>query len=203
MNHKTIITIGREFGSGGRAIGQQVARTLGMAFYDRALIELAAARSGLSPDMVRQAEESATPSLLFKIAVQGYAARMIYTDNLQSAVQIAQSGIVGEIAERGPCVIVGRFTNYILRDRSDCLHVFVYSDLESRVRRAVREYGLANGSAQREVLRQDRARAEACRLFTGEPWGDRPGYHLFLDSGALGVSVCAKAIVQAAQGGSR
>lgn len=147
-----IITIGREYGSGGRSIGEQAAKMLGYGFYDKVLIDLAAKKSGFAIDYIRNTEEQVTPNYLFNLAANGYYANsMFINDGLPASdnLFILQSKIIRELAEKEPCVIVGRCADYILRDRTDCLNVFIHAPLADRVARAVGEYGLPAEGAEK------------------------------------------------------
>ena len=161
MSTSPIITISREFGSGGRRIGELVAERLGIPFYDRALVQMAAQDTGFSEEFVDQAERRITSSFLFNLAVTGfYAERTTGADAVapQDTVYFAQSKAIRELAGQGPCVIVGRCADYVLRENPHCLNVFVYADLDSKLRRAVGEYGVEEKKASRILADRDRSR---------------------------------------------
>lgn len=192
--YKQIITISRTFGSGGREIGKRVADDLGIAFYDRELIQMAAEKSGFSLSYVEEAEESKANSLLYNIAMTGIYARNAYATEYLSPmdqVYVLQSRIIREIAEKGPCVIVGRSADYILKDRRDCLHAFIHADTPQRLERIVKTYGIPEKEAEKELQKKDKGRANHYRHYTGRIWGMAQNYHIALDSGTLGLAACA------------
>ncbi len=193
---KNIITISREFGSGGRSIGKQVAEKLGYAFYDRELVDEVAKRSGFAPEYIEEHGEyaNARNSLLFYLAT----AERYSHDNLSMHDQlyITQSKIIEELAEKGKCVIVGRCADYILRDRKDCLHVFICSDMASRARRIVERYGQTQKAPEKRLAEKDQKRKVYYKNYTGRVWGQAQNYDICLNSGALGVDTCADMIVQ-------
>ena len=197
-----IITISREYGSGGRVIGELVAKELGVSFYDKILIDLVAKKSGFAIDYIKNAEEKVTPSFLFNLAANGYYASTVFVnDGLPASdnLFILQSKIIREIAEKGPCVIVGRCADYILREYKDRMDVFVYAPLPSRVGRAVKEYGVPENSAEKTVQRNDKIRSRHYQYYVGAKWGDMRRYHLDIDSSVFGIEGTAAAIAEAAR----
>ena len=164
-----IVTISREYGSGGHRIGELLAQRLGVKFYDRELIALTARQSGLCESLVRESEQT----------VSG---RLMYDDPVQTAVFRAQSRVILDIADKESCVIVGRLANFVLKDRPACLHLFVYADETARRKRIVAEYGIESDRAEALLKRTDQERREHCLHYTGCEWGDRHHYHLMLDS---------------------
>lgn len=166
-----VITISREYGSGGHRIGEMLAQRLGVKFYDREIISLTARQSGLGEQTVRESEQTVSGLLM-------------YDDPVQTAVFRAQSRVIRDIAGREPCVIVGRLANFVLEERQRCLHVFIYADDAARRRRIVSEYGVEDDRAEELLKRTDRERREHCLHYTGCEWGDRHHYHLMLDSSA-------------------
>ena len=197
-----IITISREFGSGGRTIGRIVAEKLGFAFYDQDLILKVAKESGLAEQIVEKYDEYATHknSLLYALALSAGAGAG-GTLSFVSRVQQAQAKIITELANKGSCVIVGRGGDYILRGREDCLHAFIHADMQFRAERVVRLYG-DNGQKPEQRLRdKDERRKLYYRSFTMREWGDMHNYHIALDSGALGMETCVDILVALAKGG--
>lgn len=189
---KGVITIGRELGSGGRTIGKAVAEKLGVPYYDRELIDEAAKQSGLSPDFIEKSEQAVTGSFLYNIAMgNSYSYGMLGmagTNSLPLTMQvfIAQQKVILEYA-KSPCVIVGRCSDYILREREDVLKVFIYSDLEKRAQRAIEHYGCDRKKALDLIAKSDKGRARHFATFTDWDWGDRSNYDLMLNSGSVGV----------------
>ena len=193
---KRIITISREFGSGGRTIGKEVARRLDYNFFDRELVEEVAKRSGFSQDFIEENGEyaNARSSLLFYWAT----AKQHSMENLSmhDQIYIVQTKVIEELAETGNCVIVGRCADYILRDRKDCLHVFICSDMASRARRIVERYGQTQKAPEKRLAEKDQKRKVYYKNYTGRVWGQAQNYDICLNSGALGVDTCTDMIVQ-------
>ena len=200
MSDLPIITISREFGSGGRRIGELVAERLGIPFYDKALVQMAAKDTGFSEEFIDQAEHRITSSFLFNLAVTGFYADRSGADAMapQDSVYFAQSKVIRELAQQGSCVIVGRCADYVLRENFHCLNVFVYADQDSKLRRAIGEYGLEEKKASRILADRDRSRAIYYNHYTERKWGSRGNYQLMLPTGFLGLSDCADLIVRAA-----
>lgn len=184
---RTIVTIGREYGSGGQVIGKMLAERLGVPFYDKRLIAMAAQESGLSEEYITRHEETKTSSLIYNIYFD--ATNLPLNDQLF----IAQSEVIRRVAEEGPCVIVGRCADYVLREREDCLHVFVHAPLADRMRRVVEEYGLEADNVQAHVLKHDKGRAAYHNRFTPNKWGDSKNYHVALNSN-LGYNAIVDAL---------
>lgn len=194
---KSIITISREFGSGGRTIGKLVAERLGYQFYDRELVNKVAERSGFSPEFIEESGEyaSAKSSLLFAMATAGqYSADGL---SMHDRLYIEQTRFIEELAEQGKCVIVGRCADYILRDNKDCLHVFIHADMASRAKRIVERYGEKDKSPEKRLAEKDQKRRVYYKNYTGRNWGQAQNYDLCLNSGVLGEEACVELIVAA------
>ncbi len=194
---KTIITISREFGSGGRSIGKRVAELLGYKFYDSELVNKVAERSGFAPSFIEESGEyaSAKSSLLFALATANqYSAEGL---SMHDKLYIEQCKIIEEIAAEGNCVIVGRCADYILRENRNCLHVFIHADMESRAKRIVERYGQRDKSPEKRLTEKDQKRKVYYKNYTGQNWGQAQNYDLCLDSGALGEELCAQIILAA------
>lgn len=166
-----VVTISREYGSGGHRIGELLARRLGTKFYDKELIALTARQSGLGERTVQESEQTVNGT-------------MMYDDPVQTAVFQAQSQVIRELARTESCVIVGRLANFILAERPNCLHVFIYADETARRKRITEEYGVDSNKAEAALRRVDQERREHCLHYTGREWGERHNYHLMLDSSA-------------------
>lgn len=194
---KKIITISREFGSGGRSVGKLLSERIGYEFYDNKLVEEVARRSGFAPEFIEEHGEyaSARSSLLFYWAT----AKQTTMDHLSMHDQlfIAQTKVIQELAEKGNCVIVGRCADYILRKRSDCLHVFIFSDMDSRAARIVERYGADTKSPQKLLQERDQKRSVFYKNYTGRAWGQTHNYDLCLNSATIGIESCAALIEQA------
>ena len=194
---KRIITISREFGSGGRSIGKLVAEKLGYRFFDSELVNKVAQRSGFSPEFIEESGEyaSARSSLLFALATASqYSADGL---SMHDRLYIEQTKIIEEIAAEGECVIVGRCADFILRDRKDCLNVYIHADMESRAKRIVERYGESDKSPEKRLTEKDQKRKVYYKNYTGRNWGQAQNYDICLNSGALGIETCAELIVQA------
>ena len=189
-----IIAIGRELGSGGRTIGRTVASRLGIPYYDREIIDKTAEESGLAIDFVESNEQKITGDLLYKFGMgmsYGYGNQIMPISN---QIYRAQMKVIKELADKGPCVIVGRCADYILKDYENLMRVFIYSDINHRIERAVRFYGMNEQNAKKTINKSDKERARHYNLFTDNTWGDRRNYDLMLDSGYLGLDKCADLI---------
>ena len=197
---KKVITISREFGSGGRTIGRMVADALGYKFYDGEIIDEVVKKSGLSREIVEKYDEYATHknSFLYTIAVN--AGGDSYNGlSIANRVQIAQIGVVKQIAEEGNCVIIGRGADYILRDRDDCLNVFVRADMQYRAKRVIENYGETDVKIEDRLKDKDLRRRVFYRSFTMREWGAIENYNLVLDSGYIGLEKCADIVCQVAR----
>lgn len=184
-----VISISREFGSGGRLIGKQLAARLGIPCYDRTLILKTAEKSGLSPDFIARAEERARSRFHMSIAPIGIGAPTMSSHGIPVSHQafFAQSDVIRELADQGPCVIVGRCSDYVLVDRDNFLKVFIHADLASRVRRCVEEYHIPQDDMERRVVQMDRGRANYYNYYTGHNWGEMRRYDLTINSATVGV----------------
>lgn len=192
---KKIVTISREFGSGGRSIGRMVAERLGYRFYDQELILDVAKESGLAKEVVAEYEEYATHknSFLYAIAMSnggGFYGGMSFANQ----VQIAQAKVIRQLAEKGNCVIVGRGSDYILREREDCLHVFIHADMAFRAERIVRLYGETDKKPEDRLRDKDAKRKVYYKSFAMRDWGDYKNYHIALNSGVVGIENCVDII---------
>ena len=197
---KKIITISREFGSGGRTMGRKIAEKLGIPFYDKELVDQIAVESGFAPKFVEEhGEHSPTGSFFsYAFAPQGVPGIM---NGLSTADFLwnVQCNVILQLAEKGPCVIVGRCADYILREREDCLHVFIHAGEKARAERIVRVYGESEKSPEARLHDKDERRRINYKHFTGREWGRCENYHLSLDSGALGIDTCVKLICDLAE----
>ena len=189
MEKKRIITIGREFGSGGRTIGRQAAEKLGIPCYDAELIQKLAEESGFSESYVKEAGEY-TPHSFLSFAFSNRAQGPTNEDVLWDL----QYKVITELAEKGPCVIVGRCADYILRDKADCLKVFIHADMVFRAERIVKVYGEREQSPEQRLRDKDKRRAAYHRFYTDMKWGHAQNYHITLNSGVLGIDRCVDII---------
>ena len=182
-----ILTISREFGSGGRTIGKMAAKELGIPCYDSELIQRIAEESGFDETYVKNAEETA-PAGFKALAFSTRASGPTNDDYLWDI----QRKVILELAEKGPCVIVGRCADYILRDQADCLTAFIHASLEYRAERIVKVYGEREESPKQRIKDKDKRRAAYHRFYTDMKWGYAKNYQVSLDSGKLGLERCAE-----------
>lgn len=193
---KKIITISREFGSGGRTIGRQVAEKLGIPFYDKELVDKIALESGFAPKFVEEHGEHAPGKsrLSYAFAHQGVPGVMNGLSTADFLWSIQCSTIL-QLAEEGPSVIVGRNADYILKDRKDCLHVFIHADDDFRADRIVRLYGESEKSPEARLAEKDKRRQINYQHYTGQIWGMAQNYDLCLNSSHLGIDQCVEIIL--------
>lgn len=182
-----ILTISREFGSGGRTIGKMAAKELGIPCYDSELIRRIAEESGFDETYVKNAEETA-PAGFKALAFSTRAFGPTNDDYLWDI----QRKVILELAEKGPCVIVGRCADYILRDQADCLTAFIHASLEFRAERIVKVYGEQKESPKQRIKDKDKRRAAYHRFYTDMKWGYAKNYQVSLDSGKLGLERCVE-----------
>ena len=191
-----IITIGRECGSGGHTIGKLLAEKLGIAFYDKKIVDMVAAKTKLSPEFIESNGEYFHGGSLGHVF--GYGARFDGAfgagSDLADQLNQVQSEVILEIAEKGDCVIVGRCADYVLQGKARTLNVFIHSDMSFKIERSVREHNMDRDKAESILKRRDKARAHHYRFYTDCRWGDLTNYDLCLDSGKLGVDNCVAII---------
>ncbi len=184
-----IITIGRQFCSGGSEIGRKLSEKLGIPYYDKNLYEYAAKNRGYSTKYVKEIEETPTGSFLYSMAMYPYVD--FGADNMIPAgIAIAadQTNYILEKAEEGPCIFVGRCADSVLANRKDVLNVFIYSDPETRMKRAMERYGVSEKEAARSIAQTDKYRASYYNMNSQKKkWGVKESYHIMLDSGMLGI----------------
>lgn len=213
---KKIITISREFGCGGRVIGQAVAKELGYDFYDKEIIDLSAKESGLSADFIAKNEQSISSGWLYNLLLgSSYADAQMgshaHAHSAQPAVlpladQVfnAQRRTILSLAKKGPCVIVGRCADYILStsreiDQSELLDVFIYADMDDKIKRAVAYYDIPEKDAKKVIQQRNKRRANHYNMFTEHVWGERAYYDLLVNSSVLGLDGTAQFIAQFAR----
>ena len=195
MKNNTIITISRQYGSGGRLIGQKLAERLGIPFYDKELITLAAEESGFAEHLFEKNDRNITNSLLYSLSMYGNTMGL-YDMPLNDKLFIAQSKTIQNVAEKGPCVIVGRCADYVLRNMPNVLNVFIHSDMESKIRRVVEDYGVESDNVVELINKTDKRRANYYNYYTGQKWGRLENFDLTVDSSKLGIDGTAEFIAQ-------
>ena len=200
MAKKYIITIGRQFGSGGRYVGRLLAEKLGIPFYDKELLSEAAKKSGICEEILEDHDEKPTRSLLFSL-VTGMQHHMstgnFYMDMpLNHRIFLAQFDAIRSLAAEGSCVIVGRCADYVLREDPDAVSVFVKADMPSKIARAVKYYGVEEDKAEERIRKADRQRASYYNYYATATWGDVENYDLVVDTGVLGVEGAVELITK-------
>ena len=193
---KRIITISREFGSGGRFIGEEVAKKLGVAYYDKDIIGQIAEQSGLSPEYIRENAELSPKKGLFAYAFSG---RDITGKSVEDMVYEAQRKVIREIAEKESCVIIGRNADFILRDRDDVLNVFIHGNMAEKVQRICKLYKVTEEDAAKLINDTDKRRRTNYNFYTEQKWGMAGNYTLSLNSSVLGYDMCQKIIMDCAK----
>ena len=193
-----IITIGRQFGSGGREIGMKLAKDLDIGFYDKEMLERASKDSGICKELFETHDEKPTSSFLYSLVMDTYSmgySSSTYTDMpLNHKVFLAQFEAIKKIAEEGPCVLVGRCADYALESYENVLNVFIRADLESRIRRIARDTDSTDAKAKDLIIKQDKKRASYYNYYTNKRWGDVESYDLCLNSSKLGIDGTVEAI---------
>lgn len=190
---KRIITISREFGSGGRFIGEEVAKKLGIAYYDKNIIGQIAEKSGLSPEYIQENAELSPKKGLFAYAFSG---RDITGKSVEDMVYEAQRNIILELAEKEPCVIIGRNADYILKDRDDVLNVFIHGDMLEKIKRITGLYNVKEKEAVKMMADTDKRRRTNYNFYTDQNWGKASNYTLCLNSSQLGYDRCEMIIME-------
>ena len=190
---KRIITISREFGSGGRFIGEEVAKKLGIAYYDKNIIGQIAEKSGLSPEYIQENAELSPKKSLFAYAFSG---RDITGKSVEDMVYEAQRNIILELAEKEPCVIIGRNADYILKDRDDVLNVFIHGDMLEKIKRITGLHNVEEKEAVKMMADTDKRRRTNYNFYTDQNWGKASNYTLCLNSSQLGYDRCEMIIME-------
>lgn len=200
MNQNVVITIGRQFGSGGRYVGRLLAEKLGIPFYDKELLSEAAKESGICEEILEDHDEKPTRSLLFSLVTgmqHHLDAGSFYMDMpLNHRIFLAQFDAIRRIAGEGSCVIVGRCADYVLRDDPNAVSIFVKADMPSKVDRAVKYYGIEANKAEDRIRKADKQRASYYNYYATATWGDVENYDLVVDTGVLGVEGAVELIAR-------
>ena len=196
-----IYTIGREFGSGGREVGEKLAAKLGIKLYDKELLQQAAKDSGFCEEIFENHDEKPTNSFLYSLvmdtySVSGYSAAPFLDMPLNHKVFLAQFETIKKIAEKESCVIVGRCADYALSDIPDCINVFIHADLDVRIKNVSRNLNITENKARDIINKTDKQRASYYNYYTSKKWGDSKSYNLSLDAGKLGTDNCVEMILK-------
>lgn len=196
---QTIITIARQFGSGGKEIGNKLAEKLSIKCYDRELLELAAKNSGLCKELFENHDEKPTNSFLYSLVMDtyslGYSSSSYMDMPINHKVFLAQFDTIKKIADEGPCVIVGRCADYALEDYDNCINVFILGSIQARTKRVARIYNLSDSKATELILKTDKRRASYYNYYSNKKWGNSKSYHLCLDSSLIGVDGAVEIIL--------
>ena len=196
-----IYTIGREFGSGRREVGEKLAAKLGIKLYDKELLQQAAKDSGFCEEIFENHDEKPTNSFLYSLvmdtySVSGYSAAPFLDMPLNHKVFLAQFETIKKIAEKESCVIVGRCADYALSDNPDCINVFIHADLDVRIKNVSRNLNITENKARDIINKTDKQRASYYNYYTSKKWGDSKSYNLSLDAGKLGTDNCVEMILK-------
>lgn len=196
-----IYTIGREFGSGGREVGEKLAAKLGIKLYDKELLQQAAKDSGFCEEIFENHDEKPTNSFLYSLvmdtySVSGYSAAPFLDMPLNHKVFLAQFETIKKIAEKESCVIVGRCADYALSDNPDCINVFIHADLDVRIKNVSRNLNITENKARDIINKTNKQRASYYNYYTSKKWGDSKSYNLSLDAGKLGTDNCVEMILK-------
>lgn len=196
----TIITIGRQFGSGGREIGQIVADKLGIKLYDKEMLQRAAENSGICQELFESHDEKPSNSFLYSLVMDTYSmgySGSAYNDMpINHKVFLAQFDAIKKIAEEGPCILVGRCADYALEGYPNLLRVFIHADLDARIKRIARKYDLTDAKAKDLIIKTNKKRASYYNYYTDKRWGDADSYDVCLNSSLLGLDGTAEAIIK-------
>ena len=190
---KRIITISREFGSGGRFIGEEVAKKLGIAYYDKNIISQIAEKSGLSPEYIQENAELSPKKGLFAYA---FAGRDITGRSVEDMVYQAQRKVILDLVRKEPCVIIGRNADYILKDRDDILNVFIHGDMPEKIQRISQLYRVTEQEAVKMMADTDKRRMTNYNFYTDQKWGKASNYTLCLNSSQIGYDRCEAIIIE-------
>ena len=197
----TIITIGRQFGSAGREIGQKVAAHFGIPCYDKELLSRAAKESGYCEEMIETHDERPTNSFLYNLVMDtnsfGYNASSFIDMPISHKIFLAQFDTIKKMASEGPCVIVGRCADYALSDYSNCINLFIYGNDDKKVKRIMEKYNLTESKARDMIVKKDKQRQSYYNYYSSKKWGRADSYDLCINSSLLGIEGTVKLIIQA------
>lgn len=197
--NKTIITIGRQYGSGGYEVGKLLAEKLGVKLYDKEMLKRAAKDSGLCEEIFESHDEKPTNSFLYSLVMDtyslGYSSGSFTDMPINHKVFLAQFDTIKKIADEGACVLVGRCADYALEDYDNVINVFIYADLDKRIRRVAREFDLTDTKAKEVITKTDKKRASYYNYYTNKEWGDAKSYDICINSAKLGIEGTAQAIL--------
>ena len=187
----SIITIGREYGSGGRQIGQEVAKYFGIKCYDKELLEHAANDSGICKELFEHHDEKPTNSFLYSLVMDtysfGYSSSGFSDMPMNHKIFLAQFDAIKKLAGEGPCVMVGRCADYALADNPNCISVFIHGDMDVKIKRIMKKYDLTESKAKEMILKKDKQRQSYYNYYSSKRWGFSDSYDLSVNSSILGI----------------
>ncbi|MGN1314521.1 MAG: AAA family ATPase [Lachnospiraceae bacterium] len=199
----TIITIGRQFGSGGREIGEKVAEHFGIKYYDKELLTRAAKESGFCQEMIESHDERPTNSFLYNLVMDtysfGYNASSFMDMPISHKVFLAQFDTIKKMADEAPCVIVGRCADYALSDYKNCLNLFIYGNEEHKVKRIMKKYDVSEQKAREMMKKKDKQRQSYYNYYSSKKWGRADSYDLCINSSKYGIDGSMQLIIQAVE----
>lgn len=192
-----VVTIGREYGSGGHEIGEKLAQSLGYRFYDSEILIRAAKDSGICEELFRENDEKTTPSYLYSLVSgsTGIPGAFMLDIPLNQRIFIAQFEAITKLSKESPCIIVGRCADYVLRERKDVLNVFLYASVEERIKRIIRVKGVTEEKAREDVKKIDKQRQSYYNYFADYDWGDHHHYDLMMRTDGISTDECARLIL--------
>ena len=197
---KTVITIGRQFGSGGREIGEKLSKAYGINYYDRELLARAAKESGFCEEILQNHDERPTNSFLYNLVIDtysfGYNSSSFVDMPISQKVFLAQFDTIKKVADEGPCVIVGRCADYALEGRDNVINLFIYADEDFKIRRVIDIYDLEENKARDMINKKDKQRQSYYNYYTNRKWGKADTYDLCINSSVLGIDGSVKLIKQ-------
>ena len=197
---ETIITIGRQFGSGGHEIGQKLAEHFQIKYYDKELLSRAAKESGYCEEMLKSNDERPTNSFLYNLVMDtysfGYNASSFVDMPISHKVFLAQFDTIKKIADEGPCVIVGRCADYALADYKNCLNIFIHADEKAKIKRIKEHFDVSDSKAKDMMVKKDKQRQSYYNYYSSKKWGRADSYDLTINSAKLGVDGTVRMIIQ-------
>lgn len=189
MTDRFVVTIGRQYGSGGKIIGEKLAKALGVPFYDKELLTEAARKSGICQEMFESNDEKPTSSLLYSLVMGTYSGDSL---PLNHKLFLAQFDAIRSLADKGSCVIIGRCADYALEDYKNVINVFIHAKMEDRIDRAVAQYGIDINKAEDIIIKTDKKRASYYNFYSSKKWGNVDNYDITVDSSVLGIDDTVK-----------
>ncbi|MCI9607720.1 MAG: cytidylate kinase family protein [Muribaculaceae bacterium] len=189
-----VITIAREYGSGGHDIGRMIAERLGIRFWDNTMMAMVAKESGFSEEKVREYDQRLPHSLLYEMVFDDYSVPVERSMSMKDALFVAQSRVIRRLADEGACVIVGRCSDYVLQDKPDCIHIYLHASTDYKIKRAIEYYSIPADKASATVAQTNSARAAHYAYYTGKRWDDTRNYHAVFDTSKMSAEAICDAV---------